>query len=305
MQLRCLILILSAYQVAASKSLSNLTRGFLNSTVSIAYGNSTVCVSGLIPLPVTATNINLTVSQPANQTEATQLLQELFQVNSTIIASSIGGNIAIQDTYDIDATICVPNVVGTQSVTSIQVLTHGTGLDKTYWDIAPGYSYVDAAANAGYATLAYNRLGVGNSSHPDPFQVVQCGVDLEVLHELVELLRAGKVGPGNIKNVIGVGHSYGSIVQLSQTAKYPSDVDAAVLTGFTTQVANLQYTALANNPAIANQNDPARFGGLPNGYLVDDTSISVQLPFFRYPFFDQASEFFSLLHSQSLTTASF
>lgn len=29
-------------------------------------------------------------------------------------------------------------------------------------------SYVNAAAGAGYATLAYNRLGVGNSDHPDP-----------------------------------------------------------------------------------------------------------------------------------------
>ena len=171
-------------------------------------------------------------------------------------------------------------------------MTHGIGLDKSYWDIAPGYSYVDAAAAAGYATLAYNRLGVANSDHPDPIQVVQSYTDVEISHGIVVLLRTGKVGSGMFKHVIGVGHSYGSIVELAQTAKYPEDVDAVVLTSFINNLVNLPVTVIANNPAIARFNNPYKFGGLLNGYIVHDSPISVQMPFFRFLFFDNTSKFF-------------
>jgi len=90
--------------------------------------------------------------------------------------------------------------------------------------------------------------------------------------------------------LIGVGHSYGSIVEIAQNAKYPKDVDAAVLTGFVNDIQYLTDTILANNPAIASINNPAKFGGLPTGYIVHDTAISVQLPFFRLSYFDPASE---------------
>ena len=293
MHLRSFYLALVVHQaVALPYVLPNLTSGFLNSTISSAFGNSTTCVSGLIPVPVTATTVKLLVPEPANQTVATELIQELLQINSTIVARSNGGSNTIRETYNIDATLCLPkDPARAQSVKTVQVLTYGIGLDKSYWDIALGYSYVSATAEAGYATLAYDRLGVGKSDHPDPIQVVQATVDVEILHGLVRLLRSGHVGPGHFKNVIGVGHSFGSILQLAQTAKYPQDVDAAVLTSFTNKLTNLPYTNLANNPAIANQNDPIRFHGLPNGYIVDDTPISVQLPFFRFPFYEQRSEF--------------
>ena len=130
---------------------------------------------------------------------------------------------------------------------------------------------MDAAAAAGHATLAYNRLGVATSDHPDPIQVVQSYTDVEILHEIVVPLRTGKVGCGTFKHLIGFGHSYGSIVEIAQTAKYLEDVDAIVLIGFINNLVDLPVTVIANNLAIAHLNNPHKFGGLPNGYIVHDT----------------------------------
>lgn len=41
----------------------------------------------------------------------------------------------------------------------------------SYWDLDyedHSYSYVNTALDAGYSTLAIDRLGVGNSTHGDP-----------------------------------------------------------------------------------------------------------------------------------------
>ena len=98
------------------------------------------------------------------------------------------------------------------NISTVQILSHGVGLDKLYWDIAPEYSYVDYTATNGYATLAYNRLGCGKSDHPDPIQILQAYMDVEVQHEIVQLLRAGKIGGFTSEYFVTVGHSYGSIV---------------------------------------------------------------------------------------------
>ncbi|KAL9043657.1 MAG: hypothetical protein Q9214_003164, partial [Letrouitia sp. 1 TL-2023] len=54
------------------------------------------------------------------------------------------------------------------------------------------YSTVDYASKQGYPTLAIDRAGVGNSTHPDP--IVELQVDLEeaISHTLVNQLRAAR-----------------------------------------------------------------------------------------------------------------
>ena len=261
-----------------------------SSNTTFSNGNAAKCVTANVPVSISTTGINLLLSEPANQSVATGLIQQLNQLDSTIAATVNGGQSTIRGIFQIDTTLCYPaNSINNGEVDTVQILTHGIGLDKSYWDVAPGYSYVNAAATAGYATLAYNRLGVGNSDHPDPINVVQSFTDVEILHGLTQLLRTGALGSGPFKNIIGVGHSYGSIVELAQTAKYPTDVDGVVLTSFVNQLVYLPETVIANNPAIANVNNPSKFGRLSNGYLVHDTPISVQLPFFRFPYFDPNS----------------
>src|SRR5690242_19897740 len=55
---------------------------------------------------------------------------------------------------------------GTQSRKPVEVLVPGFTYDHTYWDFPyahPSYSYVQAAAAAGYVSFAIDRLGTGKS----------------------------------------------------------------------------------------------------------------------------------------------
>jgi hypothetical protein len=91
------------------------------------------------------------------------------QFGKNYTAELLEGYQTLQGTYNISAQYCKPD---NGSSGTIQVLTHGIGFDKTYWDLDYdnyNYSYVNVALAAGYSTLAIDRLGIGNSSHGDPF----------------------------------------------------------------------------------------------------------------------------------------
>jgi len=189
---------------AATAILSNDT-----STVS---GDSK-CFSQNIKVSVITNNIKLLLAPPANQSVVTETLVELLQNSSALFAKVNGGQNTISDTYTIYGKLCVPcGASVTGSIPTIQFLTHGDTLDSTYWDIAPGYSYTDAAIAAGYATFSYDRIGVGRSQHPDPLQVVQGPLQVEIAHALATIIRNSQIGPYSFKKVVGVGHSAGSTV---------------------------------------------------------------------------------------------
>ncbi|KAL8646081.1 MAG: hypothetical protein Q9226_007026 [Calogaya cf. arnoldii] len=266
---------------------ASLKQGFGDGKLIPSAGKKAICANGILSITASATNVILNLSSPATQFDATEIFQELFQAGATITQKAQIGTRTVQGTYGIGANLCVPvNPAKVDAVKTVQILTHGVGLEKSYWDIAPGYSYVDAAAEAGYATLAYDRLGVGQSDHPDPIQDVQAFLEVEILHGLAQLLRTKKIGGYDFRNIVGVGHSFGSILQVGANIKYPKDFDAVVLTAFAATSANLPYTILANDPSIAALNQPSRFGTLPYGYLVHNDAIAIQEPFFRWPFFD-------------------
>lgn len=145
--------------IHCSPTANLLIRSWKNPIVTHSQGGNALCYSGLVPVPVIATTTKLLLSEPSSQEDVTQIFQELLQNSSTIVSTTFGGTSTIRDTFRIDATYCVPTKYS--STKTIRILTHGAGLDKSYWDISRGYSYVDAAAIAGHATLAYNRLGVG------------------------------------------------------------------------------------------------------------------------------------------------
>ena len=167
----------------------------------------------------------------------------------------------------------------------MQLLTHGVGFDRSYWDFAAGYSFVDVATTFGYASFFYDRLSVGTSSKPAPLDV-QTSIELEILNVLATKLRQGQISNTTFSTIVAAGHSYGSILTQGLTAAYPTAVDAAVLTGFSAYAGAMPTFLLALNLNIASQDQPYRFSGLDNGYLVSDTAISLQTGFFRAPGFD-------------------
>lgn len=262
-------------------------KGFNNPVISHSAGGAAICIQGNIPVTATTTkNIKLNLDIPANQSVATEIFVNNLQINSTYLASITQGTATVSGTYDINAKLCYP--AAGLNATTLQFLIHGIGFDKSYWDFLPGYSYVDVAAQSGYATFSYDRLGVGLSAHPDPINVVQASLELEIGHSLITYLRAGNIASTAFKHIVGAGHSYGSIQTNGLTVSYPADLDAAVLTGYASVAPGIPTFMSALNAQIANQNNPRVWGGLNNGYLVCQNIIGNQFDFFRFPYFDPA-----------------
>ena len=150
----------------------------------------------------------------------------------------------------------------------MQVLVHGITYDRRYWDWpqdAGHYSYAARAASAGYATLAIDRLGDGTSSKP-PAALVTLDRGAHVLHQVVQALRAGRLGSGALGgtpgSVVTVGHSYGSFTAAREASAY-DDVDAVVLSGWSSLVApgalvigGDDLTAAQLDPITASQHAP-------------------------------------------------
>lgn len=262
--------------------------GFKNPSIQSSAGSKAICISGIVDVTASATNLQIKYAEPANQTALTELILESFQVNSTLDAQLLGSQTTISGTYGIYSQLCFPASTGTISATTIQFLIHGSGFDRTYWNVAPGYSYVDYAAEQGYTTFFYDRLGIGLSDHPDAIQVVQIESQVAIAHELIQLLRSGGIASQKFEKVVGVGHSFGSFQTNHLTAQHPKDLDAAVLTGFSTENTGMQLAFSSIDLTIASQADPLRFSGLSNGYLTGKSIEGVQFFFFRAPGFDQA-----------------
>lgn len=218
----------------------------------------------------------------------TQAIVSLWEPGSPFKQDIMKSNLSVNGTYDIGVTLCLPQPQQNQTALKLQLLTHGIGFDRSYWDLAPGYSYVDVAAAAGYAVFFYDRLGVGASSKEDPIKTIQSPLELEILNALVIQLRGGSIGSFKFSTVVGVGHSFGSALTQGVTAAYPAALDAAVLTGFSVNGSGMAPFNLAQVPEIAALNQPYRFSGLPAGYLVVGSQAALQTTFFRAPGFDGA-----------------
>ena len=100
---------------------------------------------------------------------------------------------AVAQTYGLSGTLCTPKG-GAKHADHVQYLIHGVGFDSryvtdfpmwmhvnsegviltygqfngSYWDfsVSEEYSYVRAAADAGFTTFRYDRLGTGLSDKP-------------------------------------------------------------------------------------------------------------------------------------------
>jgi len=263
------------------------TTGFTNPTVHVSKGGQAVCVSGNVSVfASTSKNLKLNYELPQNQSQVTETFVEFITQGSPFMQNIMGGMLNVSGTYNISSTLCMPPNAGSLNASSVQFLTHGVGFDKSYWDFAPGYSYADVAALAGHPTFFYDRLGVGDSSKPDPITTVQAPLEVEIAVNLISKLRNGTFANTNFAHVIGTGHSFGSIITEAITASHPKALDAAVLTGFSTNTSALSAVVSGLNLAIASENQPYRFASLNNGYLVSSSAISQQIGFFRAPGFD-------------------
>ncbi|GGM34012.1 alpha/beta hydrolase [Longimycelium tulufanense] len=129
--------------------------------------------------------------------------------------------------------LCVP----TGGASTVQLLIPGATYNSTYWDppATPGVHNFRASMNqAGYATLTVDRLGTGRSSKPLSLKLSALG-QAEVMHQAVQKLRSGELGPKFEKVIIG-GHSLGSLISILEAATY-QDVDGVLITGIAHKLA--------------------------------------------------------------------
>jgi pimeloyl-ACP methyl ester carboxylesterase len=275
----------------SSYGLSNV--GLTSSGFTHSASGKAVCVSGILKVPVVAETVKVLYPGPSNNYELTEFITNFLRVGTDTISTSIGDSTTVSETFEIYSKLCVPaNQRSTKDLKSVQFLTHGGTTDSSYWDFAPDYSYVDAAAEKGYATFSYDRLGSGRSEHPDPKQILQAPLQVELAHALVQKLREDSVGGLSFNKVVGVAHSLGSAITQSMSAIHPDDFDAVVLTGHSGFSAGAGTGFAAAAQQIANSlPDRPEFKHLPNGYFsLGPVPQTLQFAFFYYPHFDPQSK---------------
>ncbi|KIX92260.1 uncharacterized protein Z520_12006 [Fonsecaea multimorphosa CBS 102226] len=261
---------------------------FKNPSIQTSIGGHAICISGTVDVTASATNLEINMPPITNQSDLTSFVTNFMTINSTVVKDYIGGPKQISGTWGIYSELCFPIESNGVPNTTVQFLVHGGGYDRSYWNFAPGYSYVDYVAQQGYTTFLYDRLGSGLSDHPDGTNVVQMPLQIEIAHELVQLLRTGGFSNGTapFEKVIGVGHSIGSIVSNGVTGKHPKDFDAAVLTGFSTSLPGGAISFSGIDLNIAALADPSRFDGLAYDYATAGSKAAVEFFFFKAPNFD-------------------
>ncbi|EXJ93845.1 hypothetical protein A1O1_02238 [Capronia coronata CBS 617.96] len=260
--------------------------------------NAYNCTSFVVRVPVD----NVTLVVPpfpafADQYAATAFSNEVSK-QITFPGPAAPVNLTtLTTTFDISAEYCTPVAPGPKS-TTLQILTHGIGFNRSYWDFylpaTPDdaqYSYINRAAGAGYSTLSWNRLGIEPSTIPDPYRELQSLVELAVLTGLTALVRAGNITEvPRPHKVIHVGHSWGSILSNALAAVAPSLSDGLVLTAYSRLVTYQNLFIADTSFHLASLNQPDRF---PNktystGFLTWPDKYANQFSFFLYPYFDPA-----------------
>jgi len=155
----------------------------------------------------------------------------------------------------------------------LQLLVHGATYNHLYWDFPfdpDHYSYVRHANQAGFATLAIDRLGAGASDHP-PGALVTVHASADTVHQIVASLRSGSTldsagNPIQFDEIVLVGHSFGSNISWTEAGTY-GDVDGLILSGIS-HLTNPPGAAATQADSYPAQLDPLfANAGLPDGYF--------------------------------------
>jgi hypothetical protein len=87
---------------------SSYITGFKNPSIVPSVGGKALCVSGIVDVTASATNHEFLIQASTNRTELTELLLELFQINSTLPATIFGKPTQVSGTFGIYSQLCFP-----------------------------------------------------------------------------------------------------------------------------------------------------------------------------------------------------
>jgi pimeloyl-ACP methyl ester carboxylesterase len=267
------------------------------------------CENMTIPVSISARNGVFSVSVPQTNIDVTNFILDTTQQGGNYSQTVLTGYATVSSTYDLAATYCAPNAGAGKT---IQILTHGIGFDRSYWDLPfnnYNYSYVETAVDLfGYSTLSWDRLGIGMSEHGDPLSVIQAPLEQAALQALTELVRSGS-WTGNSSNitfdkVVHVGHSFGSELSYGLARDDPSLSDGLVLTGFSTNGSFVPYFALGGN-FVSVTTVSSLSAEYVAGYLAAGDPSGVQTNFFAPGQFDPAVLTVAYTTGQPVTVGEF
>ncbi|KAH0598446.1 hypothetical protein MHUMG1_03744 [Metarhizium humberi] len=252
-----------------------------------AVASARQCQNITVPVSISSRNGVFDMAAPFTDIDVTNLFLRMAWPGNNGTANVLKGYKTVSGNYTLAATYCEPdNGPGH----ALQILTHGVGFDRSYWDFSfanYNYSYVNRALDAGYSTLTWDRLGIGRSSHGDPVNEIQIFLEIAALKALTDTARGGQLRgvAHKFNKTVHLGHSFGSAMTYALTALHPDITDAIVLTGFSQVPQFLAYFALgANFAPVANNRLLA--GHYAAGYVAPRDSIGVHINFFGPGDFD-------------------
>lgn len=173
-----------------SFTMSSLTLLALLGTVASA---AKVCTNVTVPVYINARQAVFDVPTLESNLDAVKFSLDFTNIGMNYTNVVTTGFQTVTGNYNISAKYCKPDG-DSKANPVVQVLTHGIGFDKSYWDLSYNnynYSYIDVAVAAGYHTVSIDRFGIGNSSHADPLNIVQAPAEVSALHEITSMLRNG------------------------------------------------------------------------------------------------------------------
>lgn len=125
---------------------------------------------------------------PNNETDIVNFVEAVFSghVFPTNGTQTVGG------TFSINGIFCRPNIARHDAV--LEILVHGITYNKTYWSglgFGDYYNWQSFSSSRGYYSLAIDRLGHGtNAQHPDPCVLVEGALQIEIMHQLIGIVRS-------------------------------------------------------------------------------------------------------------------
>jgi alpha-beta hydrolase superfamily lysophospholipase len=157
-------------------------------------------------------------------------------VRSHDVQIDVSGCTGLVGGLDTAATVHLPDRVA--GPTTVLVAFPGGGFGRGYYDIRalPGYSQAEHHTAQGLVLVACDHLHVGDSSHPDTFDLtfeILAAANHATTVQVVEGLAAGTLVPGlapiAVERVVGMGQSMGGCLLTVQQAAHGTFAGVAML----------------------------------------------------------------------------
>lgn len=180
----------------------------------------------------------------------------------------VSQTVPLDGRFEIAVDVVVPSGRPPGSPIVVLACLPGGFLSRRYFDLGQGvdrsYSFAEAMASQGFAVLAFDHLGVGESSKPEPIEggyalgvEAVARVNQRALEGALERLEAGDPAHGlpatPCAATIGVGHSMGSVLTVEQQAQARPH-RALVLFSFSTK----GLPRFLNEDQLGHAHDPVR-----------------------------------------------